>query len=159
MWLFLLLVVGLVTVRRLATLTWWLVTAGVFAVLMVMAAAYEGGLVALLTGLSWNDRFRFTAMAVLGMAVLSAHGLVVVADWLAAAVLAGASWRSPAGTRRAAALVMVVLAFAASRKGSTPGTTATACRPSSTMGSGDRSCLRNWWPWQSWPSWSGRGRP
>jgi hypothetical protein len=96
-------------VRRLAAASWWLISSAVFAVLLVLAGSYEGSLVATLTGPWWNDRFRFSALAVLGMAVLCAHGLVVVAegvDALARRV------RIPSLERRPViALVLVVAVF------------------------------------------------
>jgi hypothetical protein len=83
-WLFVAMVIGWVCVRRIAAASWWLISSAVFAVLLVLAGSYEGSLVATLTGPWWNDRFRFSALAVLGMAVLCAHGLVVVAEGVAA---------------------------------------------------------------------------
>jgi hypothetical protein len=84
-WLFVSFVIGLVTVRGLRRLAWWPAAAAVFAVLMVMSAAYEGGVVAVLTGPWWNDRYRFAAVAMLGMVVIATHGVVVVAGWMGSA--------------------------------------------------------------------------
>jgi hypothetical protein len=99
-WLFGLLVIGLAGVRRMARLVWWPITGAFFAALMTMAAAYEGRIVSLLTGPWWNDRFRFAAMATLGLGVLAAHGVVVAADWMASAVgrVAAAARRRSGGT-------------------------------------------------------------
>ncbi|TFV53591.1 DUF6541 family protein [Blastococcus sp. TF02A_35] len=83
-WLFVLLVIGLAGIRRLGRLAWWPATGAFFAVLLVMAAAYDGRLVALMTGPWWNDRFRFAAMATLGLGMLATHGVIVAADFLAA---------------------------------------------------------------------------
>ena len=80
LWLFLLLIAGLVGLRQLAQLAWWVSVTLVFTVLLVLAAAYEGPVVALLTGPWWNDRFRFAGLATIGIAVLCAHGLVVIAE-------------------------------------------------------------------------------
>ena len=85
-WLFVLLVAGLVGLRQLARMEWWLSTGAVFAVLLVLAASYEGRWVALLTGPWWNDRFRFAALATLGIIVLCSHGVVVIADRVTASV-------------------------------------------------------------------------
>ena len=84
-WLFVLLVIGLANVRRMARLVWWPLSGAFFAVLMAMAAAYDSRIVALLTGPWWNDRFRFAAMATLGLGMLATHGVVVLADWLTSA--------------------------------------------------------------------------
>jgi hypothetical protein len=104
-----LLVVGLVAVRRLAIAAWWLAGSAVFTVLMVLAAAYEGPAVALLTGPWWNDRFRFSALAVLGLAVVCTHGLVVSAGALTTAVRR--SRVSPRIARPAVALVVCLTLF------------------------------------------------
>lgn len=81
-WLTVAVVVGLAAVRRVRELRWYFLATAVFAVLFVMAASYEGRWVALLTGPWWNDRYRFVALASLGLVVLAGHGLVVTADLL-----------------------------------------------------------------------------
>jgi multidrug transporter EmrE-like cation transporter len=102
LWLFGLLVAGVVGLRRLRAVGWWVAVGAFFVVLLVMAASYEGPLVALLTGPWWNDRFRFEGLSMLGIAVVCTHGVVVLAD----AVLAGVrrlsrarEARPPAGDR------------------------------------------------------------
>lgn len=79
-WLFALLVAGLVGLRQLSRMAWWLSGSCLFVVLLVLAASYEGPWVALLTGPWWNDRFRFVGLAMLGIAVLCSHGVLVIAD-------------------------------------------------------------------------------
>ena len=66
---------GLLTLRS-ARYLWWLVlgTAAALA-LYVLAASSDGPLAEALTRPWWNDRWRFLALAVLGLAPLAAHGL------------------------------------------------------------------------------------
>lgn len=110
-WLFAFLVVGVVAIRRLSRFGWWFAASAVFAVLMVMAAAYEGTVVQVLTGPWWNDRFRFVALATLGLAVLCAHGVVVIAEWGVRMLGRLGQWRpSLARTATPAAAILVVLA-------------------------------------------------
>jgi hypothetical protein len=78
-WLAVLVVVGLVTTSRARWLWAWLGGAAVGFGLFVAAAASDSSLVADLTRPWWNDRWRFAALAVLGMAPLAAHGLVTSA--------------------------------------------------------------------------------
>ncbi len=106
-WLVVLLVVGLAGVRRLASAAWWLLASAVFVVLLVLAAAYEGPLVAVLTGPWWNDRFRFSALAVLGLAVICTNGLIVVAEGLTTVLR---RVRVPRSVGRPAVALAVVLA-------------------------------------------------
>jgi hypothetical protein len=115
-WLFVLLVFGLVGLRRFGRMGWWLAGGAIFTVLLVLAAAYDGPWVALLTGAWWNDRFRFAALAALVLGVLCAHGVVVAAGLLTT----GARWtaarlRRPVPARRSAlvawAAVLAVLAL------------------------------------------------
>ncbi len=79
-WLAALLVVGLLTVARLRPLWWWLVGATVFGAGFVATSAYDLPWTETVTGPWWNDPWRFVAIAVLGLAVLAAHGAVVLAE-------------------------------------------------------------------------------
>lgn len=73
-------VLGLFGLGPLRNLYWYLVTGAGFGVLFVMAASYEGRLVALLTGPWWNDSWRLAALFTPVMLVLAANGCVVVHD-------------------------------------------------------------------------------
>ena len=84
-WLVALLLLGLAGLRgRLAPMLWFVGVAVVFAGLFVLAAAYEGSLVALLTRPWWNDRWRFAGIWTLGAVVLAAGGVVTARDGLMA---------------------------------------------------------------------------
>lgn len=81
-WLVALIGIGVFAARRIRQLWWWLAGTAVFVGLFVLAAAYEGDLVAQLTGLWWNDRWRFAAIVGLGLVVLAAHGFTTSVDGL-----------------------------------------------------------------------------
>jgi hypothetical protein len=70
-----LIVVGLSALRSARYMWWWLVCAGLGAWFFVLASSYDSGLAEAVTLPWWNDRFRFIALAVLGLAPLAAHGL------------------------------------------------------------------------------------
>jgi hypothetical protein len=74
-WLAGLVVVGLFAVARARYLWAWLGGAGIGFALFVMAASSDSELAASLTRPWWNDRWRFAALAVLGLAPLAALGL------------------------------------------------------------------------------------
>jgi len=75
LWLALSVGAGLLAVRSARYLWWWVAGSGVALVLFVLTAASDAALVETLTRPWWNDRWRFAALAVLGMAPLAAHGL------------------------------------------------------------------------------------
>jgi hypothetical protein len=79
-WLAAPLIVGLLTLSRARYMWAWLGGAAVTLALFVMAASSDGPLVASLTRPWWNDRWRFAALVVLGLAPLAAHGLFTVAE-------------------------------------------------------------------------------
>ncbi len=114
-WLAALVVVGLLTVTRARWVWAWAGGAAIGFVLFVAAAASDSALVADLTRPWWNDRWRFAALAVLGMAPLAAHGLVVLAGGAHHVLQRIAGGRVPlprltaAGLVAAALLVVVVL--------------------------------------------------
>lgn len=83
-WLVAAMALGLLGLRRLKPLQWWLVGGLIFAGLFVMTTSYKGPLVTALTSYWWNDRWRFAALVVPAMVVLAGHGLVVARDGLAA---------------------------------------------------------------------------
>ncbi len=85
-WLAALVLTGLLTLHRARYLWAWLAGAASALVLFVMAASSDSQLVADLTGPWWNDRWRFAALVVLGLAPLAAHGLWTAADTLASAL-------------------------------------------------------------------------
>ncbi len=70
--------VGLVLGWRHVQLRWWYWGTAIFVFLCVLAAAYEGRLVQVLTGPWWNDRFRFEGLVFLGLSVFSAVGVVAL---------------------------------------------------------------------------------
>lgn len=79
-WLVGLVVLAVLPRRALAPMVWIVVAGGLFAGLYVVAASYEGSLVALLTAPWWNDRWRFAALWGMAAVVPAAAGLVVVHD-------------------------------------------------------------------------------
>lgn len=81
-WLVALSILGLLRPAPLRPLLWFVTPAALFAGLFVLAASYEGPLVALLTRPWWNDKWRFAALFTLGVVVLAAAGLVAVRDAL-----------------------------------------------------------------------------
>ncbi|SDH43616.1 hypothetical protein SAMN05216553_12224 [Lentzea fradiae] len=107
-WLVALMILGLVGIKGLRPMYWWLAGGVVFSGLFVLTTSYKGQLVALLTGFWWNDRWRFAAIVVVAMTVLAGHGVVVARDGLVALFR-----RFPIGTapwlRLAAAVVVVGL--------------------------------------------------
>ncbi|SDC05942.1 hypothetical protein SAMN05660690_0382 [Geodermatophilus telluris] len=116
-WLAALVVVGLLTITRARWVWAWAGGAAIGFALFVASAASDNELVADLTRPWWNDRWRFAALAVLGMAPLAAHGL----DALAAGALRALRRLPGAGRVRlspqvagsalvAAGLLLVVLA-------------------------------------------------
>jgi hypothetical protein len=78
-WLAGLVVVGLLAVHRARYMWSWLGGAAVCALGFVMSAASDVPIVETLTRPWWNDRWRFIALAVLGLAPLAAHGLLTLA--------------------------------------------------------------------------------
>ncbi len=67
--------VGLVTLRSARYMWWWLVCAALAAWFFVLASSYDSGWAESVTQPWWNDRWRFIALAVPGLAALAAHGL------------------------------------------------------------------------------------
>lgn len=110
-WLVVALVLGLVGIRRLRDLTWWFVGGGVFMVLFVMSTSYNGDLVALLTSLWWNDRWRFIALCTLPLLVLAGNGLVVARDGLLSLVQRFKPVDAPWARIGSSAIVVLVLAL------------------------------------------------
>lgn len=82
LWLVALVGLGVLTASRIRQMWWWLVGTSVFVFLFVLAASYEGPLVEQLTGLWWNDRWRFAGIVILGLVVLAAHGFTAATDGL-----------------------------------------------------------------------------
>lgn len=108
-WLVAAMAAGVLAIRQLTELSWWLAGGVVFSALYVMAAAYEGPLVALLTGPWWNDRWRFLALVAPVLITLAGNGLVFVRDfvlqrlqglqrlqWLPGPLRSGVVWRGAA---------------------------------------------------------------
>ena len=107
--------VGLLSLRSARYLWWLLAATAVPLVLYVLAASSDSALTAALTRPWWNDRWRFSAWAVLGLAPLAAHGA-----WRSAVLLrsAGERLQPTAGTRSlrrvvavSGALALTALAF------------------------------------------------
>ncbi|MGR7023804.1 DUF6541 family protein [Geodermatophilus sp. URMC 62] len=108
LWLGVLVLVGLLTVHRAGYMWAWLAGAVVPFVLFVMAASSDDQLVADLTRPWWNDRWRFAALVVLGLAPLAAHALWTVARTLALAVRRRLGGRVAAVRGPAPACVLVL---------------------------------------------------
>ncbi|MPR00338.1 hypothetical protein GB931_20925 [Modestobacter sp. I12A-02628] len=104
----LLVIVGLFSLASAAYMWWWLTGAGVAGLLFVLAASLDDDFTQAVTGPWWNDRYRFAALAVLGLAPLAGHGLWRLS--LGLAHLAGKTRRLTAGRRPA--LVQAVCAMA-----------------------------------------------
>jgi len=79
-WLVALWLLGLITVRRLRNLAWWLGTGLVFTALFVLDASYKSTLIATLTRPWWNDSWRLEALATSLLVTLAASGLVAALD-------------------------------------------------------------------------------
>lgn len=111
-WLVAAMVLGLVGIRKLKPMYWWLAGGLIFSVLFVMTTSYKGPLVAALTGFWWNDRWRFAALVVPAMVVLAGHGLVVARDGLSALLRKRpeqlALWQRLVATGIVAALFLVL---------------------------------------------------
>jgi len=86
LWLVALLAVGVAHVGGIRQLWWWLAGAGVFGCLFVAVSSTDSPLSEALTQPWWNDRWRFLALVSLGLAMVAAHGAVVVGESLAGAV-------------------------------------------------------------------------
>lgn len=117
LWLSALLVAGLVGLRRLVRVAWWLAGTTFFMFLLVLAASYEGPWVAVLTGPWWNDRFRFVGLSMLGIAVVGTHGVLVVADGSAALARRFTARLAPADPRGWLAVGLVLAVFAVVTQG------------------------------------------
>lgn len=112
LWLAILMGIGVLAGKRVRQMWWWLAGTSVFVGLFVLAASYEGPVVVQLTGLWWNDRWRFAAIVALGLVVLAAHGFTVITDRLhALAGRFGLVRRLGARTVIAACVLAVVAAF------------------------------------------------
>jgi len=112
LWLVALLIVGVVRIRGIRQLWWWLAGAVVFAGLFVAVSSTDDPLVEAVTQPWWNDRWRLLAVAVLGLALVTAHGGVVVGDVLAAVVRRGVGDRVvPPRAALGAAMVAVIATF------------------------------------------------
>lgn len=107
LWLALPALMGLVVGWRHRPLRWWYGGTALFAFLCVLASAYEGPVVQLLTGPWWDDRYRFEGLTYLGLSVFCAVGLVAVADLLARTVTALTARWSPSPPPRARVAVAV----------------------------------------------------
>jgi hypothetical protein len=92
--------VGAAVALRSAAVRPFLLAAGVFLALFVLAAAYDTPLSARLTAIWWNDRWRLAAQFVVPAAVLAAVGLTWAKDRVMSGVdrltaRAGPRWRVP----------------------------------------------------------------
>jgi hypothetical protein len=81
-WLVALAAVGIFRARAVRPFIWLVAVGVLFAGLFVMAAAYEGDLVAALTRPWWNDKWRFAALWSLAALFLAAAGVVEIRDGL-----------------------------------------------------------------------------
>lgn len=108
-WLAALCLVAVIRRRAVGPLLWYVVGGAAFAGLFVLAAAYEGSLVATLTRPWWNDKWRFAALWSMAAVVLAGAGLVDVADMLANAArrVTGSRLLAPLSLLLVVALVVV----------------------------------------------------
>lgn len=115
-WLVALFVVGVFTLSRIRGLWWWLAGTAVFVGGFVAASAYDEQWAEDITQPWWNDRWRFVALVVLGLAVVAGSGAVVLADALARLVrrLPGGRTLSPRLVVGTAMLLVLTLFGAAS---------------------------------------------
>ena len=97
---------GILAVRRLLPLLWWLVAGAVFAFLFILAAAVDTPWASLLTDPWWDDRWRFAAITTLALLLLAANGLVAVRDLILKVPIIGAG---RADLVRPAVLAIIVL--------------------------------------------------
>ena len=111
-WLVPLVVAGLLAVRSARYLWWWLVGGALAGLVYVLTASSDAALVEALTRPWWNDRWRFAALTVLGMAPLAAHGAWRLALTVTSLLARARSARAPGSTppRRALALGLVLAA-------------------------------------------------
>lgn len=107
----LLMVLGLTRARKLRELYWFLAAGVVFCVLFVLAASYEGRVVAVLTGPWWNDRWRLAAVVALPMAVLAGHGVVTAAEFITEGIRRFSRRAEPPRLSFAAGMLAVLVAF------------------------------------------------
>jgi hypothetical protein len=103
---------GLAVGWRIPALRWWYGGTVLFSVLCVLAAAYEGTLVSVLTGPWWNDRFRFAALVFLFLTVFAAVGLVRIGDLLGSLLGRVAARRRDRGAAPRGIVAVVGLAVA-----------------------------------------------
>ncbi|GAA2868091.1 hypothetical protein GCM10010472_26730 [Pseudonocardia halophobica] len=94
-WLAGLCLVALLRRRAVRPMAWFVVSGAVFAGLFVLAASYEGSLVATLTRPWWNDRWRFAALWSLAAVLPAAAGLVTLSDLLTRVVRRLRVFRGP----------------------------------------------------------------
>jgi hypothetical protein len=85
--------IGLFTFRKLGALRWTLGSAALAGALFVAVAAYNTPWIIRIARPFWDDRFRLIALAFLPLAVIAAHGMTMLQDWLTTVV------RRVAGTR------------------------------------------------------------
>jgi len=117
-WLVALLLIGVLGIRRLRAMWWWLAASSVFVALFVAAAAYDSPLTESLTLPWWNDRWRLAAIVTLGLAVLAAHGLVVASDTILATLRRSKRGETvPARALMGAIVVTLMLAIGALSEG------------------------------------------
>jgi hypothetical protein len=111
-WLAGLMIIGLLSLRRVRYMWWWLGAGAIAVVQFALAASSDTHLVQVLTGPWWNDRWRFAALAVLGFAPLAAAGLLVLAQAadraLRAVVPAARRW-ARYGVASAAVAIMIAV--------------------------------------------------
>lgn len=102
--------VGVWALRDIRQLWWWLAGASVFAALFVTVSSTDAPLTETLTQPWWNDKWRLLALVSLSMAVVAAHGVVVVGDALAALANRRLSPRATTSRLRVGVATVAVLA-------------------------------------------------
>lgn len=101
---------GLVRLRQLGNLGWWLAGGVVFAGLFIISTSFKGPIYQTLTGMWWDDKWRFAALVVPAMVVLAGHGLVVGRDLLFRLGRTVPDAVSPRARVAVAAVVLLLLA-------------------------------------------------
>jgi hypothetical protein len=105
-WLVPLVVAGLLALRSARYLWWWSVGGALAALMFVLTTSSDAALVEALSRPWWNDRWRFAALTVLGMAPLAAHGAWRLARTASPLLAPARSAAAPASTPRRRALAV-----------------------------------------------------
>ncbi len=120
LWLLAFFIIGVFGFRSLGQLRWLPVAGGIFAILFVLAAAYDTPWAHMVTSLWWNDRYRLAAIATMAFLPIVAHGMVRTYDVVLNRVMLlpmrwispkSASFRRPIWAVSASALLVFAMFF------------------------------------------------